>query len=280
MSERTRTFADKCTSGLVALRYAATEPPLVRIARCLHAQDYERTGDRPLISVYTPTYNRAEILLDRAVRSVLRQTYDHFEFVIIGDHCTDRTEELVRAVRDPRIRFFNIPKRGYRYPPTAENHWLAGPVVAANTALEMVKGKWIARLDDDDIWTDDHLEALLQFAETGKYEFVSSSYEAERDGVRQVIDVKDAQPRIGGTQTWLYRSYLRFMKYNIHCWRKSWNRVNDTDLQDRIGKAGVRTGFLDKVTCYVLPRPGETTIGLAAYREHRAEKESHFEFQD
>lgn len=280
MTERKRTVTDKWISSIVALRYAVTEPALLQIARRRHSHGYGTLGERPLISVYTPTYNRADILMERAVKSVLNQTYTNFEFVIVGDHCTDRTEELIKTIKDPRIRFFNIPKRGYRYPPTAENHWLAGPVVAANTALTMLKGKWIARIDDDDIWTDDHIEALLQLAQDGNYEFVSSAYEAVKNGVRQVIDVKDEQPRIGGTQTWLYRSYLKFMKYNIQCWRKSWNRVNDTDLQNRIVKSGVRTGFLDQVTCYVLPRPGETTIGLSAYREHRQEKESHFKFED
>jgi glycosyltransferase involved in cell wall biosynthesis len=227
---------------------------------------YTNPNEDPLISVYTPTYNRANLLIERAVDSVLKQTYKNFEYIIIGDHCTDNTEDLVTKIGDQRIRFYNIPKRGYRYPPTAENHWLAGPVVAANTALRFVRGKWIARLDDDDIWTPDHLEVLLRFAQKGNYEFVSACYIAERYGKRYIVDVKQEKPRIGGTQTWLYRSYLRFFRYNINCWRKSWNRVNDTDLQDRMFRAGVRMGFLDRVVAYVLPRPGEETIGLEAYK--------------
>jgi glycosyltransferase involved in cell wall biosynthesis len=270
-------MTDKMISSAVSLRYYLTEPMLLAMTRARH-NSAALGGDSPLVSVYTPTYNRAEILMERAVKSVLAQSYRNFEFIIIGDHCSDRTEELVRSIPDPRIRFHNIPKRGYRYPPTAENHWLVGPVVAANTALGMVQGEWIARIDDDDIWTDDHLEVLLNFAMEGDYEFVSSSYVAEKNGLRYIVDVKDEVPRIGGTQTWLYRSYLKFMKYNIHCWRKSWNRVNDTDLQERICKAGIRTGFLDMVTCYVLPRPGESTIGLAAYREQQEQKEEQYKF--
>jgi glycosyltransferase involved in cell wall biosynthesis len=244
-----------------------------------YEKDYNNPDETPLISVYTPTYNRAELLIERAVDSVLKQAYNNFEFIIIGDHCTDKTEEMLSKINDPRIRFYNIPKRGYRYPPTAENHWLAGPVVAANTALSMVRGRWIARIDDDDIWTPDHMEVLLKFAQQGNYEFVSSSYITERYGERILVDVKDENPRIGGTQTWLYRSYLKFMRYNINCWRKSWNRVNDTDLQDRMYKAGVRMGFLDQVTCYVLPRPGESTVGLEAYRASEERMNRHFEFK-
>lgn len=273
-----RTLTDIFISSFNVIRYGLTEPLLLKIMRFKYEETYKKTNENPLISVYTPTYNRAEILMERAVKTVLEQTYTNFEFIIVGDHCTDSTEELVTSVKDPRIRFYNIPKRGYRYPPTAENHWFAGPVVAANTALSMLKGKWIARIDDDDLWTSDHLEVLLRFAQKENYEFVSSSYIAERHGKREIIDAKNENPRIGGTQTWLYRSYLKFMKYNINCWRKSWNRVNDTDLQDRMYKAGVKIGFLDKVTAYVLPRPGEVTVGLEAYKLTEEEKLAHFKF--
>ncbi|MDD5597294.1 MAG: glycosyltransferase family 2 protein [Victivallaceae bacterium] len=242
------------------------------------AHQYQETEKTPLISVYVPTYNRADILMQRAVPSVLVQSYKNFELIIIGDCCTDKTEEYVNHIDDPRIRFYNIPQRGYRYPPTAENHWLAGPVVAANTALGVCRGKWIARIDDDDTWTPDHLEKLLKFAQNGNYEFVSSSYIAERRGKRSIVSVKDEIPPIGGTQTWLYRSYLKFFKYNIDCWRKNWNRVNDTDLQDRMYKAKVKMGYIDEVTAYVLPRPGENTIGLDAYLENKKEKENHYKF--
>ncbi|WP_297210919.1 MULTISPECIES: glycosyltransferase family 2 protein [Thermodesulfovibrio] len=280
MTERKRTFEDKLISSLNSIRYSLTEPLILRIMRLLYEKDYRDKKEEPLISVYTPTYNRAKLLIERAVPSVLNQTYKNFEYIIVGDCCTDETEEVVTKIGDPRIRFYNLPKRGYRYPPTVENHWFAGPVVPANFALKLVRGKWIARIDDDDIWTEDHLEVLLRFAQEGNYEFVSSSYIAVRHGKEILVDVKDQVPRIGGTQTWLYRSYLKFMKYNINCWRKKWNRVNDTDLQDRFYKAGVRIGFLEKVTCYVLPRPGEETIGLEAYKLTAQDKLGHFAFRE
>jgi glycosyltransferase involved in cell wall biosynthesis len=269
---------NKAISNYNSVKYTLTEPLALRIARLKYETGYGEDDFMPLISVYVPTYNRAELLMERAVDSVLKQTYENFEFIIVGDHCTDNTESLVSNISDKRIRFYNLPQRGYRYPPTAENHWFAGPVVAANTALSMVRGKWIARIDDDDIWTPDHLKVLLNFAQQGNFEFVSSSYIEERHGERYVVDEQDEYPRIGGTQTWLYRSYLKFIKYNMNCWRKKWNKVNDTDLQDRIFKCGVRIGFLDEVTCSVLPRPGETTIGLDAYKLYDEQKLEHFKF--
>lgn len=279
-SEQKRTLKDRIICSARAIYYNTYEPLRLAIERQKNAARYPGASSEPLISVYVPTYNRGDILIERAVKSVLDQTYENFEFIIIGDHCTDNTEELVKKIKDPRIRFYNIPTRGYRYPPTAENHWFAGPVIAANTALGMITGDWIARIDDDDIWTPDHLEVLLQHALKEELEFVSSSYMTIEGGKETVIDVKDDNPRIGGTQTWLYRSYLKFFKYNIDCWRKTWNRVNDTDIQDRMHKAGVNMGFLEKVTCHIIPRPGEDKIGLDAYRETEEEKIEHFQFND
>jgi hypothetical protein len=66
-------------------------------------------------------------------------------------------------------------------------------------------------------------------------------------------------------QTWLYRNYLRSFKYNINCWRKSYFRVNDTDLGQRFYLSGVRIGFLNRVTAMIRPRPDEKFIGSRAY---------------
>ena len=289
-----RTLADKLISGLNSIRFSITEPILLWISRLRFEHLYKNKNKEPLISICLPTYNRSKLLMERSVPSVLNQTYKNFELIIIGDHCTDNTEKIISDIKDPRIRFYNLPTRGYRYPPTAENHWFAGPVIANNKALDMVKGKWIARIDDDDIWTPDHLEILLEFAQNGNYEFVSAQYIEERYNQRRVVDGEIADgpyfnpkshskinsgPKLGGVQTWFYRSYLHFFKYNINCWRKSWNRVNDIDLEYRIYKAGTRIGFLEKVVGYILPRPGEETVGLEAYKSTSKEKLKHFEFK-
>lgn len=293
--ERKQTIQDKLISGLNSMRYILTEPVILRIARVRYEYLYEKQSDDPLVTVYIPTYNRANILIDRAVSSILAQTYKNFELLIIGDHCTDNTEELLSKIDDPRIKFYNLSRRVRRYPDDISIHWLAGPVVPANKALELAQGKWIARVDDDDMWTPDHIEELLCFAQSGRYEFVSASYIGERYNLRKIISgtgardayytrknkpVKGYNPKIGGTSTWLYRSYLRFFKYNINCWRKSWNRVNDIDISMRMFSAGVRMGFLDKVLAYVLPRPEELTIGLDAYKVTALEKKMHFKFEE
>jgi len=291
---RKRTFSDCLICGYNNFRYSAIEPMELMLARFKNEHFYKNSDEDPLISVFTPTYNRGSLFIERALPSVLAQTYKKFEYIIVGDCCTDNTSELVAKIKDPRIRFYNLPKRGYRYPPTVENHWLAGPVIANNKALQMVKGKWIARIDDDDVWTPDHLEKLLRFAQTGNHEFVSAQVTQERYGERTVCDghvvpssyykinklVNERYVRIGGTLTWFHRSYLKFFKYNINCWRKSWNRVNDVDVATRMYKAGVRMDFLRKPLALYLPRPGEKTVGFDAYKNTKDDKLKHFEFNN
>jgi glycosyltransferase involved in cell wall biosynthesis len=59
--------------------------------------------------VYVSTYNRSSLLANRAIKSVLAQTYTNFEFIIVGDSCIDNTEEMVKNINDARIKFYNIP---------------------------------------------------------------------------------------------------------------------------------------------------------------------------
>lgn len=274
-----RPIEDIVISACKSVYYTIYEIPRLWIERFLH-YTFEHEEKNPLITVYCPTYNRGKILVDRAVKSVLSQTYKNFEFVIIGDHCTDDTEELLSKVKDKRIRFINLPYRKKRYPPTAINHWYAGPVVPANEALKHVRGKWIARIDDDDTWSKTHLEYLLRDAQKRNLEFVSADLMSVKNGEKIRIRAKDQDPPIGGTQTWLYKSYLKFYKYNIDCWRKSWNRVNDYDLQDRMYRSGVRMGYINEVVAYVYPRPGEQSVGSIAYKENADSICKHFEFEE
>jgi glycosyltransferase involved in cell wall biosynthesis len=291
--QRKRTMGDKAISWLNGVRYSCTEPTLLRFARWRH-QGNKRAFERdPLISVYIPTYNRADLLRERAIPTVLNQTYQNFELWIVGDCCTDNTSEVVRSFGDPRIHFYNLPVRKKRYPDLVELHWLAGPVIAANEALRRLRGEWIARLDDDDLWSANHLESLLRFAQSEQYEFVSAQCEFVRYGTKEIDWGRGAldpyytrkpappgryNPKIGATQTWLYRSYLRCFRYNIHCWRKSWNKVNDLDISIRMFSAGVYMGFLEQVVATILPRPGEDTVGVDAYTAQRKEKATQFRF--
>lgn len=250
-----------------------------QLVRFLRAKS-KKSDSLPLVTVYCPTFNRGELLVNRAIRTVLNQSYTNFEFIIVDDGSTDNTAELVASIKDQRIKYLKTSRHEYRYPNIAIYHWFAGPVVAANHALRHANGEWIARIDDDDEWTSDHLEVLLNFAIDGHFELVSSDIEVHENGeVKRITPFSNPKDPtgIGATQTWLYRGYLKAFKYNIHCWRKKYFRVNDTDLQYRFWRAGVKIGYLPKVTAIINPRPDENFVGSKAYLSSPMKYESFFE---
>jgi glycosyltransferase involved in cell wall biosynthesis len=100
------------------------------------------------VSIITATYNRSEVLR-YAIDSVRRQTYSDWEHIIVGDACTDDTEELVASYADPRLIFIN---RAVNYGEQS---------VPNNDGLRHARGELIAFLTHDDLWFADHLAALI-----------------------------------------------------------------------------------------------------------------------
>ena len=102
----------------------------------------------PTVSVVISTYNRAQ-RLKRAVMSVLDQSFQDFELIIVDNASTDKTEDVVHSLTDSRIRYIkHLRNKG-------------GPA-ARNTGIRSAKGQYIALLDDDDEWFPQKLEKQLQ----------------------------------------------------------------------------------------------------------------------
>lgn len=98
---------------------------------------------QPLVSIITPTYNRAAFL-GTAIESVLAQTYPHFEHIVVDDGSTDDTPALMeRYLRDGRVRYLSQSNQGQS--------------VARNLAIEHCSGEFICFLDSDDSWFPDKL---------------------------------------------------------------------------------------------------------------------------
>lgn len=206
----------------------------------------EREGDKnPLVSVCIPTYNRGEILTKRTIPSVLKQTYQNFEIVVVGDNCTDDTEISIKKLSDDRIKFYNLPERG-KYPEDPYKRWMVAGTVPANKAIELSTGAWIAPLDDDDEFSEDHLETLLNFALEHNYEMV---YGVVRMEVRpdEWINLGSYPLKEGHIShlTVLYQSKLNFFRYDINAWK--YEEPADWNMWRRMNEAGVKIGFIDKV---------------------------------
>lgn len=100
-----------------------------------------------LVSIVIPTYNRAHTL-QRAVDSVLIQTYHNSEIVLVDDGSTDGTKELIEN-QYKNVRYFYIPHSGVSK--------------ARNKGIEKAKGSWISFLDSDDYWLPEKLSSQLSF---------------------------------------------------------------------------------------------------------------------
>jgi len=199
----------------------------------------------PLVSVRIATYNRARILVERTIPSVLSQTYRNFEIVIVGDHCTDDTEERIRALGDPRITFVNLPSRP-EYPRYREYFWMTAGTIPMNRALDLCRGSWIAPLDDDDLFTPDHIEGLLGAAMERKWEFCYGVMEMEirpgefrRVGSYPLRGAQICHPAV------LYSTLLDFLRYDPESWLL-WEPA-DWNMWRKVRDIGVRYGFIEKV---------------------------------
>jgi glycosyltransferase involved in cell wall biosynthesis len=104
-----------------------------------------------LISVIIPTHNRGQ-LIERAICSVLQQTYKDLELIIVDDGSTDNTREVVEKYTDDRIRYIACPRRG-------------GAAAARNRGIAEARGEYIAFLDSDDEWLSNKLEEEIRVLE-------------------------------------------------------------------------------------------------------------------
>ena len=111
-----------------------------------------------------------------------------------------------------------------------------------------------------------------------KYEFVSSSHAEIRYKKKIIKDYSNCKPPVGAHQTWLYTANLVFFERNINCWRRTWNRIHDFDVQDRMTKVGLNFGYLKDVTYTAKPRPDENEIGIRAIRKNEEYYKKRYKF--
>jgi glycosyltransferase involved in cell wall biosynthesis len=106
----------------------------------------------PGVTVIIATYNWSSVLR-HSVASVLAQSYSDLELLVVGDACTDDSEEVVRSCRDPRVHWHNL-ERNYGSQ--------TGP---NNRGLELARGRYVAYMGHDDLWLPDHLRLLVECLE-------------------------------------------------------------------------------------------------------------------
>ena len=131
-----------------------------------------------LVSIILPTFNRAQ-LIQRAISSVLNQTYQHWELVVVDDGSTDETSSVVKSFNDPRIHYFKKANSG------------AG--ASRNFGIQHAMGSWITFLDSDDEYDPAKVEMQLRAALENNAELVVCGSVYLKDGAefrRKVPELK------------------------------------------------------------------------------------------
>jgi hypothetical protein len=162
--ERLRTEVERLADELDRTRLQAE-----RTERILSSEAWLAAVPRSqsLISVVTPTHDRAT-LLPRAIASVQAQTHTHWEMIIVDDHSTDETPNVLASLEDPRIRSFSARVRG--------------SISARNQALAAATGEIIVYLDDDNLMLPSWLAAVAWAFDTHPgYDVVYGARVLERE---------------------------------------------------------------------------------------------------
>lgn len=190
---------------------------------------------QPLVTVICSTYN-SKATLHCALRSVLNQNFTDFEVRVMGDACTDGTEEVIAELNDPRLHWFNLPENtGSQSEPN-------------NEGLRRARGKYVAFIGHDDLWMPWHLSRLVKhIEETGAdfaHDLLASIGLNGVEGVYGPPHEKNDYTRVlFPPSSWLHR---RELADEIGFWRKpeelSWSI--DYDFSRRAAEAGKKISFL------------------------------------
>jgi hypothetical protein len=232
-------------AGLIQLVYDE-EPARRRQLRQLRASEaYELafSDPEPLVSIPIPTYDAYELLGERALPSVLAQTYRNIEVIVVGEASPPETEQVVAAFADPRISYVRLNRRG-PYPDDPSQAWMSAGTVPFNEAVARARGHWIAPLDDDYAFTPDHVERLLAAARAGRYELCFGRIRQRHpDGSSRELGVFPPEFSQFGVQASIYHAGLRFFELELA--DALFGLPNDWGLCRRMLRAGVRVGMVD-----------------------------------
>jgi glycosyltransferase involved in cell wall biosynthesis len=224
------------------------EPELrERLGLLRDTPEYSRAFDdpQPLVSVVIPTYDRGDLLLSRAIPSVLAQTYPHLEVVIVGDCAPPDTGRRIAELGDSRLRYENLGRRG-PYPQNPRDLWHVAGIPARNRAVTLARGSWIAPLDDDDAFHPAHIERLLRLAQEGRHEVAYGLLRCVMNDGSE-FPLGTFPPELGhfGWQGAIFHAGLRFFEMELA--DALFFSPADWSLCRRMLRAGARFAFLDEI---------------------------------
>lgn len=220
---------------------------------------------QPLVSVIMPTYNYAQFIGD-AIESVINQTWQTWEMLIIDDGSTDNTESVVQfyVSKDSRIRYFALGQNSGR------------AAVARNYGISNSKGKYVAFLDSDDMWKPTKIERQIELLENNENIFlVYTRYIVMKNGTFSKILPKRRKLRSGkvftslflsnnfiGSSTVLLRNILK--ENNLFDTDIKLRAIEDYALWLKIAK-NKHVAYIDDPLVVYREHGSNTSIGIKTY---------------
>ena len=196
----------------------------------------------PAISIVTATYNRAPVLR-LTLEALTRSTREDWELIVVGDACTDDTEAVVRSFADPRMRFVNLPVNS------------GDQAVPNNEGVRLARGRYLAFLNHDDLWTREHLEIATRALDDAELA-TTLTLQVDADGVVRLTGACPEghyEPSTWITvSSWVMR---RELFDRVGPWRRAGEilLVPSQDWLYRAWRAGMRHRAIPSVTNLSLP---------------------------
>ena len=194
----------------------------------------------PPMSVIVITRNRSDLLQD-CIKSVLNQTFERFEFLIIDDGSTDDTEEVMSEIKDPRIRYFKRPAQGIPF--------------ARNFGVMNARGEFITIMDDDDLMLPNRLRDQMSCISEGSDGSYGGwiDHQLSENQLEYFPGKKRNYSSIlfGGRVMIHPASMIRRTVLLEHPYNEDFAYGSDYDMNLRIAEAGVR---LDHTGSYLIVR--------------------------
>lgn len=202
----------------------------------------------PLVSIIIPTYNRAH-LIGETINSIINQTYQNWECLVIDDRSSDQTEKLIEfyASKDERIKYFQRPK-----------NLMKGANNCRNFGFEMSRGEFVKWFDSDDLLKPDSIKIQVRHLESNKHFDASVAYGEYFHEENE--DVIKSPPKLFVSKDIIFD----YIMGNIHfqtcapLWKKSFlkkqkflydpkqKKLQDVEFHFRMLLAGLKFEMLDQ----------------------------------
>jgi len=203
----------------------------------------------PKISVIMPVYNSGQFL-EESIESILNQTFDNFEFIIIYDNSTDNSLEIIK-------KYMALDKRII----LIENKIKSGIAAARNKGLDISRGQYIALIDSDDISLPTRLEKQYLFLENNSNYFLIGSNGIRVDENGNYLEtVKFGEdPTLNARPCLILNSSVMFRNSDVR-YREKFIFAEDCDFYLILLTRGLKLRNIDEILIKVRMRVSSTTL--------------------